>query len=84
MTEPFRGLDVCEGMKPLALVGVVLIVLGVIGLVVANVSFTERKTVLDAGPIKITQEQEKTIPIPTVAGIAAIVVGLALVFAGRR
>ena len=71
-------------MKPLALVGVVLIVLGVIGLVVANVSFTERKTVLDAGPIKITQEQEKTIPIPTVAGIAAIAVGLGLVFAGRR
>jgi hypothetical protein len=71
-------------MKPLALVGVVLIVLGAIGLVVANVSFTERKTVLDAGPIKITQDQEKTVPIPTIAGIAAIVVGLALVFAGRR
>ncbi len=71
-------------MKPLALIGVVLIALGVVGLVVANVSFTERKTVLDAGPIKITQEQEKTIPIPTIAGIAAVVVGLALVFAGRR
>jgi uncharacterized membrane protein YidH (DUF202 family) len=71
-------------MKLLTLLGVVLIVLGVAGLVVANVSFTERKTVLDAGPIKITQEQEKTIPIPTIAGIAAVVVGLALVFAGRR
>jgi len=71
-------------MKPLPVIGVVLVVLGVIGLVVANVSFTERKTVLDAGPIKITQEQEKTIPIPTIAGIAAVVVGLALVFAGRR
>jgi len=71
-------------MKPLALVGVVLIALGVVGLVVANVSFTERKTVLDAGPIKITEDQQKTIPIPTIAGIAAVVVGLALVFAGRR
>ena len=71
-------------MKPLALVGVVLIALGVAGLVVANVSFTERKTVLDAGPIKITQDQEKTIPIPTIAGIAAVVVGLALVLVGRR
>ena len=48
-----------------------LIALGVVGLVVANVSFTERKTVLDAGPIKITQEQQKVIPIPTIAGIAA-------------
>lgn len=71
-------------MKPLAALGVVLIVLGIIGLIVANVSFTERKTVLDAGPIKITQDQEKTIPIPTVAGVVAVAVGLALVLAGRR
>ena len=71
-------------MKPLALLGLVLIALGVVGLVVANVSFTERKTVLDAGPIKITEDQQKTVPIPTIAGIAAVVVGLALVFAGRR
>jgi len=66
------------------MLGLVLIALGVVGLVVANVSFTERKTVLDAGPIKITQEQEKTVPIPTIAGIAAVVVGLGLIFVGRR
>ncbi len=65
-------------MKPIALFGLVLIALGVIGLVVANVSFTERKTVLDAGPLKITKDEEKTIPIPTIAGIVAIVAGLGL------
>jgi uncharacterized membrane protein YidH (DUF202 family) len=71
-------------MKPLSMFGVLLIVIGVIGLVVANVSFTEHKTVLDAGPIKITQEQEKVIPIPTIAGIIAVAVGLGLVLVGRR
>ena len=71
-------------MKPIVMLGLVQIALGVVGLVVANVSFTERKTVLDAGPIKITQEQEKTVPIPTIAGIAAVVVGLGLIFVGRR
>ena len=71
-------------MKPIVMLGLVLIALGVVGLVVANVSFTERKTVLDAGPIKITQEQEKVIPIPTIAGIAAVGVGLGLIFVGRR
>ena len=49
-----------------------LIALGVVGLVVANVSFTERKTVLDAGPIKITEDQQRTIPIPTIAGVARL------------
>ena len=70
-------------MKPLPLLGIVLIVAGVIGLIVANVSFTERKTVLDAGPIKITQDQEKVIPIPTIAGVIAVVAGVGLIFLGR-
>ena len=62
----------------------VLVIAGVAGLVIANVSFTERKTVVDAGPIKITEEQQKVVPIPTIAGIAAVVVGLGLVFVGGR
>jgi hypothetical protein len=78
------AIGVCVGMKPLALLGVLLIALGVVGLVVANVSFTEHKTVLDAGPIKITQDQEKIVPIPTIAGIVAVVAGVALIFAARR
>ena len=71
-------------MKPLAWIGVVLIVLGVIGLVVENVSFTERKTVLDVGPLKVQADEQKVVPIPTIAGVAAIVVGLGLVFMGRK
>jgi hypothetical protein len=71
-------------MKPLALIGVVLIVLGVIGLVVQNVSFTERKTVLDVGPLKVQADEQRIVPIPTIAGIAAIVVGLGLVMMGRK
>jgi hypothetical protein len=71
-------------MKPLAWVGVLLIVLGVIGLVVENVSFTERKTVLDVGPIKIQADEQRVVPIPTIAGIVAVAVGLGLVFMGRK
>jgi hypothetical protein len=77
-------MSVCEGMKPLAWIGVVLIVLGVIGLVVENVSFTERKTVLDVGPLKVQADEQKVVPIPTVAGVAAIAVGLSFVFMGRK
>ena len=71
-------------MKPLAMIGIVLIVLGVIGLVVENVSFTERKTVLDVGPLKVQADEQRVVPIPTIAGIAAIVVGLGLVFMSRK
>jgi len=71
-------------MKPLAWIGIVLIVFGVIGLVVENVSFTERKTVLDVGPLKVQADEQKVVPIPTIAGIAGIVVGLGLVFMSRK
>jgi hypothetical protein len=71
-------------MKPLALVGVLLIVLGVVGLVVENVSFTERKTVLDVGPIKVQADEQRIIPIPTIAGVLAVAVGLGLVFMSRK
>ena len=71
-------------MKPLAMVGIVLIVLGVAGLAVANIPFTEHKTVVDVGPLKITADEQKTIPIPTIAGVAAIVVGLGLCFMSTR
>ena len=71
-------------MKPLVLVGIVLIALGVVGLVVENVSFTERKTVLDVGPLKVQADEQRVVPIPTIAGVAAIVVGLGLVFMGRK
>ena len=39
---------------------------------------------IDAGPLKITADEQKTIPIPTIAGVAAVVVGLGLCFMGAR
>ena len=71
-------------MKPIAIVGILLVVVGIAALAVGNISFTEQKTVIDAGPLKVTAAEQHSIPIPTVAGIAAIVVGLGLVFVGRK
>jgi hypothetical protein len=71
-------------MRSLVVLGLVLVAVGIVGLVMANVSFTEHKTVLDAGPIKIIEDQQRIIPIPTIASIAVMVVGLVLVFLGRR
>lgn len=71
-------------MKPFALLGIVLIVAGVIGLIVQNVSFTERKTVLDVGVVKVQADEQRVVPIPTIAGVVAIAVGLGLVFMSRQ
>ena len=71
-------------MKPIAVLGVFLIAIGIAGLVIANISFTEKKVIVDAGPLKVTADQERNIPIPTIAGVLAIVVGAGLLFYGRK
>jgi uncharacterized membrane protein len=71
-------------MRNSMLIGVVLVVLGIAGLIVQNVKFTETKKVVDIGPLQVTSEEKHNVPIPTIAGIAAIVAGLGLVIASRR
>ncbi len=71
-------------MKPIAVLGILLIAIGVAGLLIANISFTEKKVIVDAGPLKITADQQRTIPIPTIAGVIAVVVGAGLLFYGRK
>jgi hypothetical protein len=71
-------------MRGLALVGVILVGLGIVGLVVQNVTFTETEEVLDIGPLEIQTEEEHNILIPTIAGIVAVIAGLGLIVAGRN
>lgn len=71
-------------MKPIMILGVVLILAGVGGLVFRSVHWTETKNVVDAGPIQINAEEDHSLWIPTAAGIAAILAGMGLVVVGRR
>jgi uncharacterized membrane protein YidH (DUF202 family) len=71
-------------MKPLAIVGVILIVLGIAGLVVGRFSYTTEEKVMEVGPIVATAEKEHSIHVPDIAAIVAVVAGAALVFASRR
>ena len=71
-------------MKPLMILGVVLILAGVGGLLFRNVHWTETKNVVDAGPIQINSQEDHSVWIPTAAGIAAVLAGVGLVFAGRK
>ena len=71
-------------MRNLMWIGVLLIGLGIAGLVVENVSWTETEEVIDIGPLEVNAEEEHNIPIPTIAGIIAVIAGVALIFASRR
>jgi hypothetical protein len=71
-------------MRPISVVGVVLIVVGVLALVYQGITYTTRETVIDIGPVHATADRQKTLPLPPVLGIAAVAGGVALLFAGGR
>jgi uncharacterized membrane protein len=71
-------------MKPLAMAGLVVIGLGIAGLVLGRFSYTTEETVMDVGPITATVGEKHNIDVPDIAGIGAIVVGMFLVYMGRK
>ncbi len=71
-------------MKPVAILGIVLIVLGIGALAYQGFWYTTREKVLDLGPLQATAERTKTVPLPPIVGIVAVVAGVALVMAGGR
>jgi uncharacterized membrane protein YidH (DUF202 family) len=71
-------------MKPVAILGVVLIVLGLAALAYQGVTYTTREKVIDLGPIQATAERQKTVPLPPVLGIVAVGAGVVLVIVGVR
>ena len=71
-------------MKALALVGIVLIVLGIIALAYQGITYTTREKVIDLGPLKASVEKKKTIPLPPILGGLAVAAGVFLVWVGVR
>jgi len=71
-------------MRWLTTLGVVLILLGIAGLVVRVIPIRHTEEVAKIGPVTATQTTESEYPIPTYAGIVAVLAGAALVFADRR
>ncbi len=71
-------------MRPIAIAGVVLIVLGLVALVYQGITYRSRETVIDIGPLHATADRDKTLPLPPVVGLAAVAGGVALLIAGVR
>jgi uncharacterized membrane protein len=71
-------------MKPVTIIGVLLIVLGVVAFAYQGITYTTNEKVVDLGPLKVEAKRERTIPLPPVLGGIALVGGIVLVIAGAR
>jgi hypothetical protein len=66
------------------LIGIVLVVLGILALVYGGISYSKNRTVLEVGPMSVTATEQKHIPVPAIAGVAALLGGVALLVVGKR
>jgi hypothetical protein len=71
-------------MKPIGLLGIVLIVLGLGVLAYRGITYTSRDTIVDIGPIHATAERQKTLPLSPVLRIVAVAGGVVLLIVGVR
>ena len=71
-----------EQEAPMKIVGMILVVLGIVGLIYGGISWTERDTVVDAGPLEITTEDRESIPIPPIIGALCLAAGVVMGVAG--
>lgn len=69
-------------MRPLSVVGWLLVALGVIVLAMGGISYTKERQSAQVGPIEVAAERRGFIP-PAVGGIA-LVLGAVLIVADRR
>jgi len=71
-------------MKPISMVGILLVVLGALALAYQGITYTHRAKIIDVGPIHATADEQKTIPLPPIIGGIALAAGIALLVVGGR
>ncbi len=69
-------------MRPLSWIGVLLIIGGILVIVMRGIPYTKSRNEVEVGPLRVTSQERGF--VPPVAGMAAIVIGGILVFAGRK
>ncbi len=63
---------------------ILLVIGGALMLAYPAITYTSPKTVVDVGPLEVTADEERTIPLPPIVGGAVLGAGLVLLVAGRR
>jgi drug/metabolite transporter (DMT)-like permease len=72
-------------MKPLKILGLALVVLGVLALAYKGFTYTEDTHEAKLGPIELSVKEKERVTIPTWLGVVAVVAGAGLLLVpGRR
>lgn len=71
-------------VKSITIVGVVLIALGLVAFIYGGITYTSQEEAVKVGPISVTAQTKKTIPLPPVLGAVAVAGGVVLLVLGAK
>jgi hypothetical protein len=71
-------------MKPIMLIGIILIVLGVVVLLLQFITVTTHVNGMNIGPFKTSADAKTTIPVSPFLGALVLAGGIVLVIIGRK
>jgi hypothetical protein len=71
-------------MSATRMAGLVLVVIGIVALVFGGVFWTDRDTVIDAGPLEVQTEETEGVALPPIVGGLALVGGIILLVIPSR
>ena len=66
------------------IIGIVLVILGVLGLAYGGVTWTTNEKVVDLGPLQVTHDKTRSLPLSPIAGGVCLIAGVVLLVAGGR
>ena len=71
-------------MSAQRIAGLVLIVVGIVALAWGGVFWTDRDTVIDAGPLEVATENREGVAVPPILGALALIGGIVLLVIPER
>ena len=66
------------------MLGIALIVIGIVAFAYQGINYTTREKVVDIGPIHMSADKTRTLPLGPIVGVVALAGGIALLVMGSK
>ena len=65
-------------------IGIVLIIVGVVMLIWTGFTYTKKEKIIDAGPLQISADRQKTVNWPPYLGVIVVIGGVVIVATAKK
>lgn len=71
-------------MRITTIFSIILIIIGIFAFSYQGFTYSTKEKVIDVGPLDVSVTKKKTIPIPPIVGVVALIGGIALMTIGKK